>query len=167
MQRVLCTLVLLVLGAVVPLDVTAEGPIGFDSTGAVTYVNGEYYLTVPEVNIAGTDFWVIWKFNWTNAAWDLFAGDLTANVKGRRTASGRYIFNAEKRILILDFTSSDFQGCGPRVEESTMYVESLSATTLRLREPFDDFSLTMIRPKGSPGDVIILGYQNTHTKISL
>ncbi len=91
----------------------ADAQISF-SQGYVNTIGNDVFLTIPEISSGTVQGWVTWKLNFGTISWDLEDFGLTADVPklGSRTANGRYLYHAQKSIVVIDIEFSDFLGCG-------------------------------------------------------
>ena len=146
----------------------ADGPINFDALGNVTYENGEYFLTIPDVEVGEFEAWVRWKLNFATAGWDLVDLGLTSDVTGPFNAGGEYIYNSEKGVLIVDTEWSNYKGCGLDVGTEVWFVSNITSTTMTWYEPHspidyeDNDNITWSRSSGISGDII--GTWNTSVR---
>jgi len=135
----------------------ADGPIDFPSCGNISYENGNYYLTIPQIEVGDIQGWVKWKMNWANAAWEVVNAGLTPAVKGEFYANGRYIYNSQKGVLFVYYQNTTFLDCGPvKKGLDAFIVTSLDSTTMTLISwyPGDDLQLTWTRSSGTSGDIV-------------
>lgn len=138
----------------------ADGPIDFDALGNVTYENGEYFLNIPDVEVGEFEARVRWKLNYVTAGWDLVDLGLTSDVTGTFNAGGKYIYNSEKAVLIVENEWSNFKGCGLDVGMNVWFVSNITSTTMTWYEPQspidyeDNDNITWSRSSGTSGDIV-------------
>ena len=131
--------------------------IDFPSCGNISYENGDYYLTIPQIEVGDIQGWVKWKMNWSNAAWEVVNAGLTPAVKGEFYANGRYVYNSQNGVLFLYYQNTTFLDCGPVKKGLDAYiVTSLDSTTMKWSSwyPGDDLRLTWTRSSGTSGDIV-------------
>jgi hypothetical protein len=134
----------------------ADGPADFDNKGInVTYENGEYFLTIPEIDIGDVEFWAKWKLNYNTIGWDFVGYGLTSDVKGEKSASGDYIYNSQKGVLIMEIDWSTFIECGVMVGTFVQFVSPITSTTMTWTDPDpqDADEIIWIRSSGTSGDI--------------
>ena len=113
------------------------------------------YLTVPNVEVNGTNFWAKWKLDLNGYNWDFINYGLVSSAIGTRTASGKYIYNAEKGLLIYKFDQSDFYSCGPTVGTGVWFVSPITETSMTWTDPAPretDLPFELSRSSGVSGD---------------
>ncbi|MEW6569879.1 MAG: hypothetical protein AB1390_01700 [Nitrospirota bacterium] len=72
MRKLACAACAIALSLLLSSQSFADGPVTFNSPGSITYESGEYYLTIPDISIGGTEFWAKWKLNYSDIGWDLY-----------------------------------------------------------------------------------------------
>lgn len=136
------------------------GPIKLDENSPfVAYESGEYYLIVPELEIGGgeVDYWVKWKLNFNNAGWDLYDYGLTSSATGSRTASGNYIYNSQKGVLIAEIKRSEFLGCGVETGTQVWFLSPITQTSMIWTDPEnpeENDQIIWTRSSGISGDIV-------------
>jgi len=136
----------------------ADGPAYFDNKGInVTYENGEYFLTIPYIDIGAVGFWAKWKLNYNTVGWDFVGYGLNSDVKGEMSQGGNYIYNSQKGVLIMEsdwstFLLADCIGVGTDVK----FVSSITSTTMTWTDPDpeDSFQIILTRSSGTSGDIV-------------
>lgn len=149
---------------IVPSSAT-EGPINFvDNRPVITYENGDYFLTISEIQTTissqAVEGWVKMRLNLQNgplnAQWQLVVAGLTSNVKTTNTASGRYIYDAGRGVLLL-FTdnSLNYFGCGFTPGTDVFIISPITATTATITEvsPEDTTEIPLTRQSGIAGNI--------------
>ncbi len=135
----------------------ADGPADFDNDGInVTYENGEYFLTIPDIDIGDVEFWAKWKLNFSTIGWDLIGYGLTSDVKGEKSASGDYIYNSQKGVLIWEINRSTFIECGVMVGTFVQFVSPITQTSMTWTDPDpeDSDQIILTRSSGTSGDIV-------------
>jgi len=69
------------------------------------------------------------------------------------SASGTYTYNSVTGILVANFTSSNFEGCGPKGGTEPYTVNSISSTTMIWTND-DNYQMTWTRNSGTSGNII-------------
>jgi hypothetical protein len=166
--KVLTIIAITLFAATIGSASATDGPIDFmDNTPVITYENGYYYLTISEIQTANplnpsqmVEGWAKMRLNLQNgplnAQWEMVAAGLTSNVKGTNYAGGRYIYYADKGMLVTftEYSLNSF-GCGFRVGTEAFLVSPITATTavIAVVDPFETIPITITRTSGTPGDI--------------
>ncbi len=138
----------------------ADAQISF-SQGYVNTIGNDFFLTIPEIRSGSVQGWVTWKLNLGTIAWDLVDVGLTVDVPklGPRTANGRYLYHAQKSIVVIDIESSNFLGCGLERGIEVLDISGITDTALNFTivEPLeagDPLSIFCTRAGGAAGDIV-------------
>ena len=127
------TLFLALAAIFLPLQGKAQD-IHFNSGGSVDYnfATGEYLLTIPEIQVGNIEGWVTWKLNLANgAAWEIQSLGLTRDIQGQTNGNGRYVYDSQRQVLVMEVMGSDYKGCGLERGTNVLFVTSLTASDLR------------------------------------
>jgi hypothetical protein len=143
--------------SLVTLNCYGQTPLEFPKTDKqfITQVGDDHYLVVEDLDFSGAAFWAVWKLNKSNANWDLFIyGEPTP---GEKSASGNYVYDSSKDILIWNINFSLFLGCnGPSTGTSAFSYElsepSLRLTSIEVGKKKDE-TLELMRVSGSAGEI--------------
>jgi hypothetical protein len=105
-------------------------------------------LTTPEIKLGDIRGWVKWKLNLSNVSWEIVAADLESNLHGISTASGHYVYDPQRHVLILDVENTDSLGCGFNYGVQVWFVSSVTLTTMVISNPLDEGEITLTRQGG-------------------
>jgi hypothetical protein len=101
-------------------------------------------LCIVNISFAAEDF-----------PWELFYPAFIKKSPGGQSysASGTYTYNSGTGILVVNFTSSNFEECGPKVGTEQFTVNSISSTTLTWTDDENE-QMTWTRDGGTSGNII-------------
>jgi len=101
-------------------------------------------LCIVNISFAAEDF-----------PWGIFYPAFITKSPGGQSysASGTYTYNSGTGILVTNFTSSNFEECGPKVGTAQFTVNSISSTTLTWTEDENE-QMTWTRDGGTSGNII-------------
>lgn len=154
-----CIMGLFLVAAIslVTLNCYGQTSLEFSKAGKqfITQIGDDHYLVVEDIDFSGAAFWAVWKLNESNANWELFiSGEPTP---GEKSASGNYVYDSSKDILIWNINFSLFLGCnGPSTGTSVFFYEltepSLRLTSIEMGNKNADI-LELTRVSGSAGQI--------------
>jgi len=143
--------------SLVPLNGYGETPFKFPETDNqfITQIGDDHYMVVEHLRLNGARFWGVWKLNESNANWELvYSGEPTP---GEKSASGNYVYDSSKEILIWNINFSLFLGCNGPNAGISVYSYNLSEPSLRLTSIGvgikSDENIELTRVSGSPGQI--------------
>jgi len=157
MKALIMALFLVVAISLVSLNSYAETPFEFPETDSlfITQIGDDHYMVVEEMLFNGTGFWAVWKLNKSNVKWELlYFGEPTP---GEKSASGNYVYDASKDILIWSINFSLFLGCNGPHAGISVYSYDLSEPLLTLTSIGvgikSDENIELTRVSGSPQQI--------------
>lgn len=127
------------------LDFVGEPYVTFDPNTT------SYYMTTPEVQVGNIKGWVKWKLNFNSLSWDIVAAGLESDIHGTSTASGNYVFDSQRGVIVLDVQNTDFVGCGFSPGVQVWFISAATASTITISDPFEEGGVIATRQGGGSG----------------
>lgn len=157
--RILAFVLSMIL-ATSPAFAVGFGGINFDGEPYITFdhTTSSFYLTMPEIQAGDLQGWVKWKLNLSNAGWEPVAAGLESDIHGTSTASGNYVYDPQRGVIIFNVQNTDFVGCGLNWGVQVWFISALTPGTVIMSNPLEGGELTMTRQGEGSG---ILGTWNT------
>ena len=128
--------VVLLVGVVT--SVQAAGPVTFNTNSVSIDYNsatGEYFMVMPAIDIAGQEYWAKWRANLNTRGWELVGGGLSTSALGQQSASGKYLYDPSKGVLVLRVDQSSFVGdCAGIWIGTQVFYTNVTSTTLTLTD---------------------------------